>query len=189
VDFRPTEEHVYVALGSNVGDRDRQLAAALAALSATDGIEVVAVSPVYETDPVGPPPQGAYLNAAVRLRTALTPVALLGRLLEIEAAQGRSRETTRDAARTLDLDLLFYGDRILLEPNLELPHPRLADRPFVLEPLCDLAADFVHPVLQRTVANLARRVRDPSAVRRHTSPRWTPREFAVPIRHDSTVMK
>ncbi len=156
-----------MALGSNLGDRDRQLAAALAALSATDGIEVVAVSPVYETDPVGPPPQGAYLNAAARLRTALTPGALMGRLLEIEAAQGRSRDSTRDAPRTLDLDLLFYGDQTLVEPGLELPHPRLADRPFVLEPLCDLAPEFVHPVLRVTVENLARRVRDPAAVRRH----------------------
>ncbi len=168
MDRPQTEEHVYVALGSNLGNRDRQLAAALAALSATDGIEVVAVSPVYETDPVGPPPQGPYLNAAVRLRTALAPSALLDRLLEIEAAQGRSRESTRDAPRTLDLDLLFYGDRTLAEPDLELPHPRLAERPFVLEPLCDLAADFVHPVLRVTVENLARRVRDPAAVRRHT---------------------
>jgi 2-amino-4-hydroxy-6-hydroxymethyldihydropteridine diphosphokinase len=167
VDRRQTEEHVYVALGSNLGDRDRQLAAALAALSATDGIEVVAVSPVYETDPVGPPPQGAYLNAAARLRTALTPGALMGRLLEIEAAQGRSRGSTRDAPRTLDLDLLFYGDQTLVEPELELPHPRLADRPFVLEPLCDLAPEFVHPVLRVTVEDLARRVRDPAAVRRH----------------------
>ena len=159
---------MYVALGSNLGDRDRQLAAALVALSATDGVEVVAVSPVYETDPVGPPPQGAYLNAAVRLRTVLTPSALLGRLLEIETAQGRSRGPTRDTPRTLDLDLLFYGDQIRLDPDLEIPHPRLADRPFVLEPLCDLAPDFVHPVLQVTVKNLARRVRDPLAVRRHS---------------------
>ena len=159
---------MYVALGSNLGDRDRQLAAALAALSATDGIEVVAVSPVYETDPVGPPPQGPYLNAAVRLRTALTPGALLDRLLEIEAAQGRSRGSTRDAPRTLDLDLLFYGDQTLAEPDLEVPHPRLAERPFVLEPLCDLAPDFVHPVSRVTVEKLARRVRDPVAVRRHT---------------------
>ena len=187
MDHQQTEEQVYVALGSNLGDRDRQLTEAIAALSATDGIDVVAVSPVYETDPVGPPPQDAYLNAAVHLRAALTPDALLGRLLEIEAAQGRSRGSTRDAPRTLDLDLLFYGERILVEPDLELPHPRLADRPFVLEPLCDLAPDFVHPVLQRTVENLARRVRDPAAVRRYTSARWTAREFGVSLRVNSTV--
>jgi 2-amino-4-hydroxy-6-hydroxymethyldihydropteridine diphosphokinase len=189
VDLQQTDEPVYVALGSNLGDRDRQLAAAIAALSATDGIEVVAVSPVYETDPVGPPPQDAYLNAAVRLRTALTPGALLRRLLEIEAMQGRSRGSTRDAPRTLDLDLLFYGDRILLEPDLELPHPRLADRPFVLEPLCDLAPDFIHPVLGVSVENLARRVRDSAAVRRHTSASGSAREFGIPLRVNSTVKK
>jgi 2-amino-4-hydroxy-6-hydroxymethyldihydropteridine diphosphokinase len=169
VDHPQTEEQVYVALGSNLGDRDRQLAAALSALSATDGIEVVGVSPVYETDPVGPPPQGPYLNAAVHLRTALSPGALLKRLLEIEAAQGRSRGSTRDAPRTLDLDLLFYGDRTQKDSELELPHPRLADRPFVLEPLSDLAPDFVHPVLRISVAELARRVHDPAAVRRRAA--------------------
>ena len=160
------EERVYVAMGSNLGDRDAHLAAGLAALQATEGIEVVAVSPLYETDPVGPPPQGPYLNGAIQLSTRLDPNALLDRLLEIEAAEGRTRGVERNAARTLDLDLLLYGDRKLAGPELEIPHPRLADRPFVLEPLCDLAAEFVHPVLGETIEELALRVRDPAAVRR-----------------------
>ncbi|MBW2540567.1 MAG: 2-amino-4-hydroxy-6-hydroxymethyldihydropteridine diphosphokinase [Deltaproteobacteria bacterium] len=167
------EERVYVAMGSNLGDRDAHLAAGLAALRATEGIEVVAVSPLYETDPVGPPPQGPYLNGAIQLATRLDPAALLERLLEIEAAEGRTRGVERNAARTLDLDLLLYGDRELAEPGLEIPHPRLAERPFVLEPLRDLAAEFVHPVLGETIEALALRVRDPAAVRRRTPP--TPR--------------
>ena len=160
------EEQVYVAMGSNLGDRDAHLAAGLAALRGTEGIEVVAVSPLYETDPVGPPPQGPYLNGAIQLSTRLDPAALLDRLLEIEAAEGRTRGVDRNAARTLDLDLLLYGDRKLAGRDLEIPHPRLAERPFVLEPLCDLAAEFIHPILGETIEALARRVRDPSAVRR-----------------------
>jgi 2-amino-4-hydroxy-6-hydroxymethyldihydropteridine diphosphokinase len=164
------EEQIYVAMGSNLGDRDAHLAAGLAALRGTEGIEVVAVSPLYETDPVGPPPQGPYLNGAIQLATRLDPKALLDRLLEIEADEGRTRGVARNVARTLDLDLLLYGDRKLAGPDLEIPHPRLAERPFVLEPLCDLAAEFVHPVLGETIEALAQKVRDPAAVRRRIPP-------------------
>ena len=125
MDGESIEEQVYVAMGSNLGDRDAHLAAGLAALRATAGIEVVAVSPLYETDPVGPPPQGPYLNGAIELATTLTPDALLERLLAIEVSQGRTRGPDRNAPRTLDLDLLLYGDRKLAGPDLEVPHPRL----------------------------------------------------------------
>jgi len=169
MDGESIEAQVYVAMGSNLGDRDAQLAAAVAALRATQGIEVVAVSPLYETDPIGPPPQGPYLNGAIELATTLIPDALLERLLAIEVSQGRTRGPDRNASRTLDLDLLLYGDRILAGPDLEVPHPRLAERPFVLEPLCDLAPALIHPTLGETIEVLARRVRDPAAVRRWTS--------------------
>jgi 2-amino-4-hydroxy-6-hydroxymethyldihydropteridine diphosphokinase len=165
------QEQVYVAMGSNLGDRDAHLAAGVAALRATEGIEVVAVSPLYETDPVGPPPQGPYLNGAIQLTSALSPDALLQRLLEIEAAQGRKRGRERNAPRCLDLDLLLYGDRKLARAGLEVPHPRLADRAFVLEPLCDLAPGLVHPTLGDTIESLAQRVRDPAAVRRRAPSR------------------
>jgi 2-amino-4-hydroxy-6-hydroxymethyldihydropteridine diphosphokinase len=160
------EEEVYLALGSNLGSRESHLAAAIAALRRTEGVRVTAVSPVYETDPVGPPPQGPYLNAVARLRTLLAPRALLARLLEIEAEAGRSRGGERHAARTLDLDLLLYGARQIDEPGLEVPHPRLHQRAFVLEPLRDLAAQLVHPRLRERVESLAAQVRDPGAVRR-----------------------
>ena len=169
MDGESIEEQVYVAMGSNLGDRDAHLAAGVAALRATEGVEVIAVSPLYETDPVGPSPQGSYLNGAIELATTLSPDALLERLLEIEASRGRTRGPDRNAPRTLDLDLLFYGDRKLVGPDLEVPHPRLADRPFVLEPLCDLAPNLVHPALGETIEALARRVRDPAAVRRRAS--------------------
>jgi 2-amino-4-hydroxy-6-hydroxymethyldihydropteridine diphosphokinase len=154
----------YVALGSNLGDREAHLRDALAALRARPEIELVAVSRVYQTAPVGPPPQGPYLNAVARLRTTLSPRALLGRLLEIEAARGRKREGERWSARSLDLDLLFYDSLTLDEPGLRIPHPRLHERSFVLEPLRDVAPGLVHPRLGKTVEELARSVRDPAAV-------------------------
>jgi 2-amino-4-hydroxy-6-hydroxymethyldihydropteridine diphosphokinase len=154
----------YVALGSNLGDREAHLAAAIAALRARPGVRVIAVSRVYETAPVGPPPQGPYLNAAVYLRTTLAPRALLACLLEIEAAQGRERSAGRWSARTLDLDLLFYGSLALDEPDLCIPHPHLHERHFVLEPLCELAPRLVHPRLGETIEELAAKVRDPGAV-------------------------
>jgi len=156
----------FVALGSNLGDRRAALALAVAQLRASAGIEVLAVSPVYETDPVGGPPQGAYLNAAVALRTALAPRALLERLLAIEAQAGRERGAIRDAPRQLDLDLLCYGDLVLDEPGLTLPHPRLHERAFALAPLADLAPELVHPVLGESVARLAARARGRAAVRK-----------------------
>ena len=159
-------EEACVALGSNLGEREARLAGAIAALRGTRGVRVSAVSAVYETEPVGPPPQGRYLNAALRLRTTLSARALLERLHAIEAAAGRSRGRQRNAARSLDLDLLLYGDRKIDEPGLCVPHPRLHERPFVLEPLREVAADWRHPLLGESVAALAERVRDAAAVRR-----------------------
>lgn len=154
----------YVGLGSNLGDRAATLARALEALRATPGITRLAASRFYETEPVGPP-QGRYLNGVARLETTLAPRALLARLFEIERDAGRLRGAERNAPRTLDLDLLLYGELRLEEPSLVLPHPRLHQRAFVLEPLCELAPDVLHPVLGETMAVLAARVRDPSAVR------------------------
>jgi 2-amino-4-hydroxy-6-hydroxymethyldihydropteridine diphosphokinase len=154
----------WVALGSNLGDREAQLAAAVAALRAQSGVRVEAVSSLFETAPVGPPPQGPYLNAAVHLRTRLAPRALLERLLAIELAAGRRRGGPRWSARRLDLDLLLFASLVLDEPGLSIPHPRLHERGFVLEPLCELAPRLVHPRLGVTIEELARRVRDPGAV-------------------------
>jgi 2-amino-4-hydroxy-6-hydroxymethyldihydropteridine diphosphokinase len=155
-----------IALGSNLGDREAHLAAAIAALRRLPHTEVGAVSAVYETDPVGPPPQGPYLNAAVRVTTDLGARDLLARLRGIEESRGRTRSGVRDAPRTLDLDLLLYGGERIEEVGLVVPHPRLHERAFVLEPLRDVAAELVHPILGASVEELARRVRDPAGVRR-----------------------
>lgn len=155
----------FVALGSNLGDRAAHLRRALQALRTTPGIEWLEVSGIYETDPVGPPPQGPYLNAVAAIETGLEPRALLERLLQIEAEEGRIRSGERGEARILDLDLLLFADRCIDEDALVVPHPRMHERGFVLEPLSELAPQWVHPGSGETIAELAARVRAPLAVR------------------------
>jgi 2-amino-4-hydroxy-6-hydroxymethyldihydropteridine diphosphokinase len=129
----------YVGLGSNLGDREATIREALEALAAEPGVEVVAVSTLRETEPVGPvTDQPRFLNGAVALETSLEPRALLDRLLAIEASLGRTREGPAGGPRTIDLDLLSYGDLRIEEPGLEVPHPRMHEREFVLEPLREL---------------------------------------------------
>ena len=168
--------HAYIALGSNLGARELHLYQARLALEMATGIEVVCASRIYETDPVGPEGQGPYLNAVLGLQTELSPRALLDQLLEIERQQGRRRgtEIERWSARTLDLDLLLYADECKEEEGLEIPHPRLHERAFVLEPLCELAGDRVHPRLAETLETLRARLADPGAWRiwPQMSPDW-----------------
>lgn len=144
----------YLSLGSNLGRREATLAGARALLSATPGVAVTASSALYETDPVGGPEgQGPYLNAVLRVETALSPRALLQVALDAEAHFGR-RRAERWGARTLDVDLLLYGGEVRREADLVLPHPRLHLRRFVLDPLCDLAPGLPHPLLGRTARDL-----------------------------------
>jgi 2-amino-4-hydroxy-6-hydroxymethyldihydropteridine diphosphokinase len=164
-DARAGESIAYIALGSNLGDRERHLCAALEALRALRGVREVVASRVYETDPVGPGKQRPYLNAVARVATELSPRDLLDRLLAIERSEGRERGPVRNAPRTLDLDLLLYGEREIDEPGLVVPHPRMAQRAFVLEPLCDLAPDLVIPGASAPVSSLAAAVRDADSVR------------------------
>ena len=151
----------YIALGSNLGDRQAYLARALEALRQTPGIAVTRVSAFHETAPVGGPPgQPNYLNGAAEVVTDLEPRALLQTLLAIEADLGRVRREPL-GPRTLDLDLLLYGDRIIHEPDLIVPHPRMHERTFVLQPLAEIAPQAVHPGLGATVAELLRQLRGP----------------------------
>jgi 2-amino-4-hydroxy-6-hydroxymethyldihydropteridine diphosphokinase len=129
----------FVGLGSNLGDRAAHLRRALAGLRGSPGMRLAAVSAFRETEPVGGPPQGRYLNAVARIECTLGPRRALERLLRLERRQGRARGTVRDAPRPLDLDLLLYGAARLESPELTLPHPRLEERRFVLEPLAEIA--------------------------------------------------
>jgi 2-amino-4-hydroxy-6-hydroxymethyldihydropteridine diphosphokinase len=136
----------YVGLGANLGDRERTLRAAVEALGAEPGIEVVGVSRFRDTEPVGVLDQPRFLNGATALETELPPRELLERLLEVERRFGRDRGAERpQGPRTLDLDLLLYGAETIDEPGLVVPHPRLHERRFALEPLAELAPGLAVP--------------------------------------------
>lgn len=129
---------IYIALGSNVGDRRAHITLALRELAQRGDVAVAAVSSLHETRPVGGPPgQGDYLNAVARVETALPARELLARMRAIEQSHGRQRGV-KDGPRTLDLDLLLYRDETIDEPGLTVPHPRMWERAFVLEPLAEL---------------------------------------------------
>ena len=129
----------YVGLGSNLGDREATLLAAVEALRAEQGVEVVALSGLIETEPVGVLDQPRFVNGVVALDTTLPARALLERLLDVERRFGRTRDgVPAQGPRTLDLDLLLYGDEEIDEPGLQVPHPRMHERPFVFEPLAEV---------------------------------------------------
>ena len=152
----------YVGLGSNLGDRAAYLLLGLSALSRLPKTHFLRLSPVYETDPVGPP-QPPYLNMVAELETELSPTGLLAEMLRVEKALGRERRE-RWGPRTLDLDLLLYGDLVLEEAGLSVPHPRLHERAFVLVPLLDLLPEGRHPLLGQSFAELLASL-DASSVR------------------------
>ncbi|HET8555686.1 MAG TPA: 2-amino-4-hydroxy-6-hydroxymethyldihydropteridine diphosphokinase [Gaiellaceae bacterium] len=145
----------YVGLGANLGDRARTLREAVAALGAEEGLEVLAVSTLRETEPVGVVEQPPFLNGAAALDTTLEAPELLERLLAVEQRFGRVRVPGEHGPRTLDLDLLLYGDEQIDEPGLAVPHPRLHERRFVLEPLVELDPGLVVPA-RGTVESLLR---------------------------------
>lgn len=145
----------YIALGSNLGDRYAHLLAAREQLCTTAGINCLAVSSLYESQPRGGPDgQGLYLNAVLEITTVLAPLVLLQLLQAIEQEQGRVR-SERWAARTLDLDLLLYDDLILHTEVLTLPHPRLHERAFVLLPCAEIAPALLYPVSGQTILQLS----------------------------------
>ena len=143
---------VYLSLGSNMGDREGNLRAAINALPAA-GVKVLRVSPVYETEPVDYTAQAWFLNLVVEAETDLFPMQLLARTARIERALKRAR-TVAKGPRTIDIDILLYGSSVVRTETLQIPHPRMAERRFVLQPLVDLSPDLRHPLLQKTVREL-----------------------------------
>ncbi len=144
----------YIGLGANLGDRALNLKVARTELEQLG--DLLASSSLYETEPWDvPDPQPAYLNQVCQVRTDLPPSELMNRLLQIETKLGRTR-TSRNAARPIDLDLLMYGDRRINMPGLEVPHPRMAERAFVLAPFAEIAPDIVHPLRDATAGDLLR---------------------------------
>ncbi|MCC7146939.1 MAG: 2-amino-4-hydroxy-6-hydroxymethyldihydropteridine diphosphokinase [Phycisphaeraceae bacterium] len=177
-------ERVYIGLGSNLGERQEHLHLAEHALGKLPRTKLVGFSPIYETQPVGPGPQPAYLNAVALVETSLSPRELLGELLTIEKKAGRTAPHPHWGPRTLDLDILMFGTRVLSDDKLLVPHPLMHDRWFVLKPLADLDAGAVHPVLQMTIGELLaelERAGDPATMGQgklfaETTPTWLRRE-------------
>jgi 2-amino-4-hydroxy-6-hydroxymethyldihydropteridine diphosphokinase len=154
---------VYMGVGGNLGNREQNLRNALKALEKQIGT-LVAVSPVYETEPFGFDSNDRFLNIVVAIETILDPNEILERIRIIENRLGRERETGKYVSRTIDIDLLFYGNQIIDNAELIVPHPRLHERKFVLVPLCDIAPGFIHPVLNRSIKEILESSKDRSIV-------------------------
>lgn len=153
---------IFLGLGSNIGDRKKFLQKAIVLLE-KQNIQVLQKSSVYETQPVGALPQPDFLNMVIQISTDLSPEDLLTICLDIEQKLGRIRDT-RFGPRTIDLDILLYGDRILRSNFLAIPHPHMLERKFVLIPLAEIAPDFFHPVLQKPIREFLNLCPDPSRV-------------------------
>lgn len=159
------EQFAFLGLGSNLGDRRALLDGACDHIIRLPDTRLIARSPIYETPPMGPQDQGAYLNMAVQLATKLDPTALLTQLQQIETGLGRAMVDARQhwGPREIDIDLLLFDDAVIDQPGLTVPHPGIADRWFVLRPLADLAPEFKHPTLGRTIAELLAGISQPDA--------------------------
>ncbi len=148
---------IYLGLGTNLGDRSANLQAAIAGLA--EKLVITAVSPLYQTPPWGVTDQPDFLNLCLAAETDLPPADLLAFIKNLEVELGR-QPTKRWGPRLIDIDILFYANQLVETENMTIPHPRLAERAFVLRPLADIAPDFVHPVLGQTMADLAAQVGD-----------------------------
>ncbi len=154
-------ENVYIGFGANLGDMVSCFQRSVTLLNGLPGTIVTSQSRLYETKPVGLKDDGPdFINAALKMETQLSPEELIGSMKRIELDLGKSRHHKSDGSRLVDLDLLFYDNLIINFDHFQLPHPRMSSRAFVLIPLKDIAADFVHPVLELSVSELVEKLPD-----------------------------
>lgn len=150
---------VYLILGGNLGDRYKYLQEARALIEQSIG-PLVTCSSFYETEPWGFAHDNSFLNQAIEVETRLNPFEILNEIKVIETSLGRSRGNERYSARTIDIDILFFGDAVIDAPELTIPHPEMAGRRFVLDPMCEIAPDLLHPLLQKTMQQLLAECQD-----------------------------
>lgn len=162
--FNKAVTHCFLALGSNLGDRRANLFAAISELSRRD-VKITKVSSVYSTEPQGLRAQPWFLNTVVEAVTDISPESLMAICLDVEKKYHRSR-LVPNGPRTIDIDIIFFGDQVVRNRSLMIPHPRYRGRRFVLEPLVEIAADFIDPVVKQSIAEIFASVRDCSAVKR-----------------------
>lgn len=167
----PLPTSVFIGIGSNVADRIAACREAICRLGSKSGIRIKKISSLYETDPVDYLKQDRFYNAVIGIETSLSPDALLEECQEIERRLGKKIVIPK-GPRTIDLDLLFYHDRIIKAPGLQIPHPAIPDRAFVLIPLVELVPAFIHPALHMSVTDLLHHLNDPSSVRKIAPPGW-----------------
>ena len=157
----------YIGIGSNLGDSLRNCKTAVEFISRTRGVELENASSFYQTEPVGIDAQNFFINAVVEIKTILSPRSLFEALQEIEKNMGRKREI-KGGPRVIDLDLLFYGQNVVSEADLIIPHPEIQKRRFVLEPLAEIASYFIHPAFGVSVHGLKNRLTDDKMVKKIT---------------------
>ena len=143
-------KHVFLGLGSNLGDRETHLKDAIRTLSSHASINITAQSSVLGTEPMGNENQGKFLNAVVEIETTMSPRELLHACLDIEIQQGRVRKG-KWGPRTIDIDILFFSDQLIQEDGLHIPHPEVHNRPFTLIPMAEIAPDFIHPMMEKDI--------------------------------------
>ncbi len=157
---------VYIGLGSNLGDRAGHIESAIELINDHPACQVIKISPLYETEPLGDESGGWFLNSVISVETELSPRDLLDLLLEIESSRGRKRDR-HWSPRSIDLDILFYDQLIVDEAGLIIPHPQLHIRRFVLEPLAQIAPSFIHPVFKQNIHTLLTKLEDSLKVAHH----------------------
>jgi 2-amino-4-hydroxy-6-hydroxymethyldihydropteridine pyrophosphokinase len=158
-------KRVFLGLGANLGDREKNLEQALDKIAEFIGI-IVSRSSVYETEPWGFRSSDQFLNMVIEVETKLKPSGLLGRLLMIESLLGRLRDGKKYSSRIIDIDILLYGRQKINTVTLQIPHPRMHERKFVLVPLCEIAPVLIHPVFEKTISELLKECKDEASIKK-----------------------